>query len=180
MRRWSLVRTRFATFDDWMAKAQYLDGSAWVDARILPKVREVARRVARPYGAVSPEKMGAIAKDLFRLVKDRVRYVSDPASEEFSDAQVTLEQGYGDCDDKVRCFVALCRSLKLEAHVRPVMRGDDFAHVQAVVRWPGSERDPAARDGGWLIAELILRDARLGDDVQDVPLPRGMVTRPLA
>ena len=175
MHRWRPI-----TFDDWMAKAEYLDGSAWVDARILPKVREVARRIARPYGAVSPEKMGLITRDIFRLVKDRVRYVSDPASEEFSDAQQTLEQGYGDCDDKVRCFVALCRSLKLESHVRPVMRAGDFAHVQAVVRWPGSEREPKALQDGWLVAELILRDAKLGDDVQDVPSPVQYDWRPLA
>ena len=176
----SLGRVRFVTFDDWMTKAEYLDGAAWVDARLLPVVREVARRVARPYGAISPEKMGAIARDLFRLVRDRVRYVSDPASEEFSDAQQTLEQGFGDCDDKVRCFVALARSLKLEAHVRPVMRGSEFAHVQAVVRWPGSERERKALQDGWMVAELILRDAELGDDVQDVPAPPGLDWRPLA
>ena len=163
MHRWRCI-----TFDHWQAKAEYLDGAAWSDARMLPKVREVSLRVARPYGAVSPEKMGAIANDLYRLVRDRVRYVSDPASEEFSDAQLTLEQGYGDCDDKVRCFLALCRALRIEAALRPVMRGQNFVHVQALVRWPGSERHWKALEGGWLVAELILRDAELGDDVQDV------------
>jgi transglutaminase-like putative cysteine protease len=119
---------------------------------------------------MSPENAAYVANDIYRLVRDRVRYVSDPASEEFSDAQQVLEQGEGDCDDKVRCFVALCRCLKLEAHVRPVMRGRDFVHVQAVVRFPGSERDPRALADGWLVAELIMRDATLGDDVGDVPL----------
>ena len=187
MHRWRCI-----TFDDWFAKAQYLDGVAWVDARILPKVREVSRRIAAPYGAISPEKYPAIASDLYRLVKDRVVYVSDPASEEFSDAQQTLEQGFGDCDDKVRCFVALCRCLKLEAHVRPVMRAGEFTHVQAQVRWPGSDRlvrpGSAARgvpptlmaEDGWITAELILRDGRLGDEVQDVPVPAGMSFRPLS
>jgi transglutaminase-like putative cysteine protease len=164
-----LFRSRAISFDDWEAKARYLDGVAWADARLLPKVREVARRVARPHGSMSPEKMGAVARDLFRLVQHRVRYVADPASEEFSDAQQVLEQSQGDCDDKVRCFVALCRSLRIEAHVRPVMRQGEFVHVQAVCRWPGSDREPKALPGGWMVAEVILRDAELGDDIQDVP-----------
>jgi len=106
--------------------------------------------------------------------------VSDPASEEFSDAEQTLRQGYGDCDDKVRAFVALLRSASssFEAHIRPVLNSDGFAHVQAVVRFPGSfmvrgwrDGGPAfvAGPGGWVTAEVILRDAHFGDEVQDVP-----------
>lgn len=163
MHRWRAI-----TFDGWLEKAQYLDGAAWMDARILPGVRDTARRIARPYGAISPEKLGSIARDLFRLVQRNVRYTPDPASEEFSDAQQTLEQGAGDCDDKVRCFIALCRAIKVEAIVRPVMANNDFAHVQALVRYPGSEEHPRALADGWLVAELILRDAQLGDDVHHV------------
>jgi len=169
MRRWRAV-----TFDDWEAKARYLDGAAWVDARILPSVRRVALQLARPFGAISPENQGELAHAVFQFVQRRVRYVSDPASEEFSDAGVVIETGWGDCDDKVRCFVALCRSLKIDAFVRPVMRDGEFVHVQAVCRYPGSDRHPKAMLGGWLVAEVILRDAKLGDDVQDVPVgPHG-------
>lgn len=168
----SETRTREVVFADWLAKARYLDGAAWDDAR-RPLVRDMARRIG---GNVDPNRADVRAERLFDFCKRAIRYVPDPASEEFSDAEAILLQGFGDCDDKVRLFVALARSLGLEARVRPVLtparpgeEDPDFVHVQAEVRWPGSYRMPRARAGGWLVAELILRDARLGDDAGDVP-----------
>lgn len=163
-----LTHRRAVVFVDWQAKARYLDGAASVDAR-RPYVRQVARWVAM---ARDPNDKGGMVRDLYRIVRDHVRYVHDPDSEEFSDADTVLAQGYGDCDDKARAFVALCRSLRIEAAIRPVLSrrpdgGDDFTHVQAVVRWPGSYQEPKAQAGGWLVAELIMRDADLGDDVAD-------------
>lgn len=161
------TEARGVIFSDWQAKAAWLDGAAWMDAR-TEFVRDLARRIAIAH---DPNDLEGIVTDLFDLVRLRVRYVSDPASEEFSDAETVLRAGYGDCDDKVRAFVALCRSASaaIEAHVRPVLQGHNLTHVQALVRWPGSYRHPRARPGGWLVAELILRDARLGDDANDVP-----------
>jgi transglutaminase-like putative cysteine protease len=164
-----LVRRRAVLFDDWQAKCAYLDGAASVDAR-RPYTRQVARWIAVCH---DPNDRAGMARDLFVLVRDHVKYVHDPDSEEFSDSDVILSQGYGDCDDKARAFVALCRSLRLEAQIRPVLSrrpdgGDDFTHVQARVRWPGSYQEPKAGPGGWLVAELILAAAELGDEVQDV------------
>ena len=172
-----MVRTRRVLFDNWESKAAWLDGSAWGDAR-LPYVREVARRIALAH---DPNDWEGMARDFFELVQHRIHYISDPASEEFSDAEATLRQGFGDCDDKVRAFVALLRSAspQFEAHIRPVLDADGgFAHVQAVARFPGSYRVQGLRNGvptlvalpgGWLVAEVILRDAHLGDDLEDIP-----------
>ncbi len=163
--------SRSIVFETWEDKAAYLDGVAWDDAR-LPLTRDVARRCAL---ACSVNRPDLIAHQIFRFVRDVVRYMPDPASEEFSDSDAVLRQGYGDCDDKVRVFVALCRSVRIEARVAPVLRrregAPDFCHVQAEVRWPGSYQEPMAGPGGWIVAELILRDAELGQEPQHVRSP---------
>ena len=157
-------------FDGWEAKAAYLDGAAWDDAR-APVVRDVARRIAV---SIDPNRSDLLAAAVFEFVKRAIRYVKDPASEEFSDAEEILRAGFGDCDDKVRLFVALARSLGLDARVRPILAPaadggrPDFTHVQAEIRWPGSYRHPRARLGGWLTCELILAACALGDEPQDV------------
>lgn len=167
MRRWRAI-----TFEDWQAKARFLDGYATFGAR-LPKVRDVARIIAAPHVRADPNDVYSVLVDLFYVVKVHVHYVSDPMSEEFSDAEQVLDAREGDCDDKVQTFVALVRSLytpeRCDVMIRPVMKAGGFAHVQAVVRFPGSYKHPKATEGGWLVCEVILRDAQLGDDIQDVP-----------
>lgn len=168
-------RTRPVEFAGWQAKAEYLDGVAWDDAR-MPLVRDMARRIALP---IDPNRPDLLAHAVYTFVQRAIRYVRDPASEEFSDGAEILRQGFGDCDDKVRLFVGMARSVGLEARVRPVLAlappsegtgaAPDFVHVQGEVRWPGSYRHPRARLGGWLTAELILRDAHLGDEPQHLP-----------
>ena len=164
-----MERRRSVTFEDWAAKAAWLDGAAQDDAR-RPYTREVARWIACSF---DPNDREGIARAIFELVKTQVRYVPDPDSEDFSDSDLVLRDCYGDCDDKARCFVALARSLRFEAAIRPVLSRrpdgrDDFTHVQAVIRWPRSAMLPCAGQAGWIVAELILRDAQLGDDVQHV------------
>ena len=178
-----MVRTRRVLFRTWQDKANFLDGRAWVDAR-LPYVRAWARRVAMAH---DPNDFEGIARDLFEYVQHKIKYVSDPASEEFSDAEQTMRQGFGDCDDKAELLVALLRSASssFEAHIRPVLNDVGFAHVQVVMRFPrsylltamrsfpgGARPDFVANPGGWIVAEVILRDAQLGDDIQDVPRAR--------
>ena len=144
-------------------KARWLEEAAQDDAR-LPLTRAVAVRFAR---AVDPNRQDLLAEDLFRFVRDSIRYVHDPSFEEFASSDVTLTRGIGDCDDKARCFVALCRSVGLDAHIRPVYdREGNFVHVQAVLRWQGSTRYPKNRNG-WVVADLIVKDARLGEDIPD-------------
>jgi transglutaminase-like putative cysteine protease len=167
-----MQRTRARTFAGWLEKANYLDGAAWDDAR-APLVRDVARRVAVP---VNPNRPDLLAEAIFNYCQRAIRYVKDPASEEFSDAEQVLRDGFGDCDDKCRVFVALARSVGLEARIRPVLApdpedpaaGPDFVHVQAECRYPGSYRHRRARLGGWLSCELILAACALGDEPQHV------------
>lgn len=141
-------------------KAAWLDVMASLDARI-PIVRQMAGRVAR---GRDPNRLDLVAADLQRLVRDGIRYVRDPGAEEFADSGVILRRGFGDCDDKARLFVALCRACGVTARTRPVFFGPAFVHVQAETQYPGSERHPEAQPGGWLVVELILRDVGVGDD----------------
>jgi transglutaminase-like putative cysteine protease len=124
-----------------------------LDAR-LPAVRDFARRVAMS-PLHDPNDQEALARDLHQFVRDCIKYIRDPAGEEFSDAQQVFQQGFGDCDDKVRLFVALCRSLGIEARVLPIFRGSDFVHVQAEVRVGDPPR--------WMVAELIVKGIALGE-----------------
>lgn len=144
-----------------MAKARWIDANATLDAR-LPLVREMTRIFVKAYGSNDPEK---VARGFQRFVRDGIRYVPDGPGEELSDSEQTIRTAAGDCDDKARLFVALCRSDKLEARILPVFRGDDFTHVQAEVflkiRGP-RERVASAR---WVPAELIVRDVELGQFV---------------
>jgi transglutaminase-like putative cysteine protease len=168
MRRWRAI-----SFEQWQDKARWLDGAATYDAR-LPRVRDVARMIAAPHFARDPNDVKSVVLDVFFVVRTHIHYVSDPMSEEFSDAEQVLDSREGDCDDKVRCFVALVRSLytpeRCDVMIRPVLKGGEFAHVQAVVKWPGSQKEPKALPGGWLVAEVILRDAQLGDDIGDIAI----------
>jgi transglutaminase-like putative cysteine protease len=147
---------RSIVFDSADDKARWLDAMATLDAR-LPLVREVARRFAKA-PVHDPNNPEALARDFARFVRDAIKYVKDPAGEELSDAEQTLRQGYGDCDDKARLFVALCRSMQIMARIRPcagvdVRDPDDFVHVQAEVK---NDR------GGWDVVELIVRGLDYG------------------
>lgn len=146
-------------------KADYLDAYASLDAR-HPKVRSFAANFARARG---PNDVGGLARDLARFVRDGITYVHDPSVEEFADTATILARGYDDCDGKARAFVALCRAVGVEARIRPVFNGAEFVHVQADVRWPGSQYERGAEPGGWLLAELILKGHRLGQNVNTLP-----------
>lgn len=147
-------------------KARWLDEAAQNDAR-LPLTRRLAVTVARK---TDPNRKDLLAEELHRFVRDSIRYVHDPSFEEFASSDVTLQRGIGDCDDKARLFVALARAVGLEAHIRPVFdAAGNFVHVQAVVRWPGSQSYRLAKPGGWVVSELIVEGARLGDDFPQFP-----------
>jgi transglutaminase-like putative cysteine protease len=148
------------------AKAQWIDGMAYTDAK-LPLVRDFAARCAF---AFDPNDREGLARTLQRFVRDAIRYVPDPTYEEISDSQTILERAWGDCDDKARLFTSLARAVSLDARVRPVHDEEGlFYHVQCEVRWPGSERMRNVQPGGWVLVELILRDCDLGDSPAMIP-----------
>ncbi len=166
-------------------KLRFMREGAHRDAR-LPLIVETASRLVRPYKA---DDWRSQAQALHRFVRDGIRYQRDPdRREQLADARVPLTRGYGDCDDKVRLFVALANALGIEADTWPVWTGDVLKHVQTAIRWPGSERLPFARsstqlDGppgsGWVVSDPTIAGAELG--VDPLRLPRNEVGRlPLA
>ncbi len=154
--------TRTITWQDAGAKARWLDAAANDDAA-APLTRQTARNLVRTF---NPNDQEAMARTFHAFVRDGVRYIRDPGVEEFSDSDTVLDRGYGDCDDKARVFVALCRSVGVAARIRPIHDDRGFVHVQAVVTFPGAGRDKNAIeiDGKpWLIAETIVAGVRLGE-----------------
>jgi hypothetical protein len=173
----------FETLDE---KAAWIDAAASLDAHQRP-VQDLARRMRLSWGPSAEQ----IARGAHRWVRDNVRYVRDtakvpfwrpdPAGEEFADSTTILRRGFDDCDGKARLFVALVRAVgivgaagdqPIEARIRPVFTPAprrDFVHVQADARWPGSEKIDTSQPGGWLLAELILKDCPLGGDPDKMP-----------
>jgi transglutaminase-like putative cysteine protease len=150
------------TFANLWDKARWLDAAASLDAR-HPGVREIAIRFQKARGASNPS---SIARDLHAFCRDSISYCYGPSHQEFADTWTILNRPGGACDNcagKARCFVALCRAIELDARIVPNFRNpNDFNHVQAQVRWPGSEQDRYAEAGGWLRVELIIQGVPLG------------------
>ena len=153
---------------DQAEKLAYMQRRAAKDARD-PMVVSWASRIARPF---APDDYLGIARELFRWVRDGIRYQRDPdRREELAPARVVLDRGWDDCDGKVRLFVAGLRSLGLDARVHPVWRAGILGHVQGQVRFPRSE-SVEHNQAGWLVGDLTIRGAELGDN------PRRIASNP--
>jgi transglutaminase-like putative cysteine protease len=166
--------TRTITWNDTGEKARWLDAAANYDAA-APLTRETARNLARRF---DPNDQEAIARTIHAFVRDGIKYIRDPGVEEFSDSDAVLSRGYGDCDDKERVFVALCRSVGIDARIRPIHDDRGFVHVQAVVTFPGAGRckEAIAIDGKpWLIAETIVPGVPLGSGPNAGPYGRILI-----
>lgn len=154
------------TFASLWDKARWLDAAASLDAR-HPGIREIAIRFQKARGASDPR---GVATDIHAFVRD-ISYCYGPSHQEFADSWTILNRPGGACDNcagKSRLFVALCRAVEIEARIVPNFRNPtEFNHVQAQVRWPGSESEPRAEPGGWLRVELILRGVPLGGGPAD-------------
>lgn len=151
------------TFANLQAKANWLDAAASLDATD-PEVVAVARRFAIARGA---NHQCGIARDLHDFVRDGIPYVFGDGHQRFYSSRELLNGSGGNCADKARLFVALCRAVEIEARIVPIFTSpDEFVHVQAQVRCPGSTSDPRAEPGGWLRAELIARGVPLGSGAE--------------
>jgi transglutaminase-like putative cysteine protease len=149
------------TFASLEEKAAWLDAAASLDAR-HPGVRAFAQRFQKGH-ANDP---GYVAREIHKFARDGISYCFGPSHQEFADTWTIIAEGGAACDNcagKSRVFVALCRAIEIDARIVPNFASpDDFNHVQAQVRWAGSERDPNAGPGGWLRVELIVRGVPLG------------------
>jgi hypothetical protein len=142
-----------------------------------PHIVELASQLVRPF---RPDDWRRQASELFRFVRDGIRFQRDPdRREQLADPRATLRRAYDDCDGKAGLLVALMLALGMDAAIWPVWKGDELVHVQAAVRWPGSERLSNARDGasvldgppgaGWIVSDPTIRGTELGTDPILVP-----------
>ncbi len=170
-----LAKPRILEFDTLEDKARWLDAAASFDAS-LGYVRKFADRFVGQVGE-SVATTEPRARAVHRFIRDTIHYVQDwrvienEPGEEFADTETILRRGYDDCDGKSRAFVALCRCLGIDARIRPVFTKHplDFVHVQAEVRWPGSEHVKGATPDGWCLAEMILKGCEIGMNPDDMP-----------
>jgi transglutaminase-like putative cysteine protease len=145
-----------------------LRGQAYDDA-LDPAIVEMASTLARPF---APDDYLAIAREIFRWVRDGIRYQRDPGlREEFASAGEVLKRGWDDCDGKVKLAVAMLRSVGMTADVHPVWRGGNLTHVQLRVRWPGSTKVPG-NVNGWIIGDETIKGAELTQN------PRAVASNP--
>lgn len=165
-----LSTARILSFSTLGEKAAWLDSAASLDTSLI-YMRNFAKRFAN---IADTERR---AREIQRWVRDNIHYVQDYRiieklpGEEFADSEAILRRGYDDCDGKSRLFVCLCRLCGIESRIRPVFSRHplDFVHVQAEVRWPRSEILHYAEPGGWLLAELILKNCEIGMNPDDMP-----------
>jgi transglutaminase-like putative cysteine protease len=130
-----------------------------------PIVVRLASRIVRPF---APDDWWQMAREIFRWVRDAIRYQHDPdRTEEFQDAAAIIDRGWDDCDGKAKTAVAMMRALGLDAEIVPHWRAGQLAHVSIRVRWPGSESH-AGSVRGWLYGETTVRGAELGDNLKRI------------
>lgn len=148
-----------------IAKLRILQKGADDDATD-PFIVEHATKLARAH---KPDDYEAIANEIHRFVRDGIRYQRDPAlKEEFESAGTVLRRGWDDCDGKSRLAVALALALGIEAEINPMWRDGYLTHVQWRVRWPMSQRAKGAQADGWVVGELTVKGAELGQDPRTI------------
>ena len=147
-----------------MQKLEILKRQAKRDA-VDPIVVRLASRIVRPF---APDEWWKMASEIFRWVRDAIKYQHDPdRTEEFQDAAAIIDRGWDDCDGKAKTAVAMMRALGLDAEIVPHWRNGQLAHVSIRVRFPGSERHPSSVRG-WLYGETTVRGAELGDNLKRI------------
>jgi transglutaminase-like putative cysteine protease len=149
-----------------VAKLGRMRSGASLDSR-NPEVRKKAVELTRKF---RPDDWSNQARALHRWVRDHIRYVHDPDGfEELAPAPVVLERGFDDCDGKVKLVVAMAKALGLDADFQPVWVGPSLGHVQWRVRFPGSTQNHGADEAGYLVGDVTVKGAELGQDPRTVP-----------
>jgi len=103
-------------------------------------VRERALAILRAAGVAGHDFAGEV-RALFSWVRDRVRFVRDPAGVEWLQApRYTLERGYGDCDDKATALAAMLLAVGHPAALRlraVGFRSGTLSHVYVLAKLAG-------------------------------------------
>lgn len=155
-------------FRDDAEKLRFLDQNAEAAARD-PWIVQLASALIRPY---RPDDYFNQARAIARYVRDAIRYQPDPnRREQLAHPVVSLKRGYDDCDGKASAAVALMRAVGLDARIHPLWEGDELKHTQVRVRWPGSDHAlaPFKAPGGWVLGEVTIAGAELGEDPHLLP-----------
>ena len=99
-------------------------------SRVDPYIRSVAGQLVAP---LDPRDQVSHAQAIFDWVRDHVRFVRDPNSEELvQNPRWTLQYGFGDCDDITTLLCSLCESVGIPAEFITVsLAGEQFDHVYA-------------------------------------------------
>jgi len=105
-------------------------------------VREAAIRIVRQAGVAGHDFAGELTA-VFNYVRDRIRFTRDPAGVELLQTpRYTLENGFGDCDDKSTLLVALLRAIGTPATLKFRAVGETaagYSHVYPVANYAGRE-----------------------------------------
>lgn len=117
---------------------------AWI-AKSQPEIKNTAVNILDEFGITSGRNKAQVALSLARWVGQNIKYVYDPwGTEILQTPQVTLEYGYGDCDDMSLLLAALLMSVGIETRFRVVgRRHPEHIFVEALVNGAWVGYDPA-------------------------------------
>ena len=151
-----------------LVKLERFQHGARQDA-IDPRVVAFASRISRHH---RPDDHLAIVRELFRFVRDGIRYQPDADRvQDYSDAITVLDRGWGNCVTKTRLLVAMLRALGYDAEFvdrwKDSPRGPWMNHVQVRVRFPGSNK-VLGNVGGWIYGDLTIRGAELAQNPREI------------
>lgn len=178
---------RTLTFATQRAKAAWLCQQLGSDAgsASVKRVAEAIGHIAQDVGRSRADRARLFCELAHRWSRDTIRYIGDytgqpGTKEQFAPPDFIIARGYDDCDGKARIVAAVVVAgahlgFDVQAQIHPVFRGEDFVHVQALVRYPGSAEHPSALDGGWLLSDPIVCGAELGDGPERFRRPDGRV-----
>jgi hypothetical protein len=104
-------------------------------------------------------------KTIFEWVRDRIIYRKDPTGghEAIQDARVTLQRGYGDCDDfsvTLAVLLGLVGYVTRFVVVRVDPQGEGFQHVYLEVKSPRSNK--------WLALDATNKNAIIGWETKSI------------
>jgi transglutaminase-like putative cysteine protease len=129
-----------------------------------PRIIAFGSRLARAH---APDDYLGVAREIFRFVRDGIRYQPDADwVQDHSPAGTILDRGFGNCVCKTKLTVALLRAVGIEAEFVPVWEelrdgtGQWLKHVQLRLRFPGSSKI-AGSVNGWIYGELTIKGAEL-------------------
>lgn len=163
---------RSATRDlDFYAAAQRM-AEIIRDSSRAPEIVAKARSLVRN---LPPGDYAGEAAALHAFVRDRIRYTGDPYSEDlYAWPHVTLQQGAGDCNNKVLLFGALARALGFPVRLlfafknaAPDLRTEFPSHVLAAVDVYKGERE---RRQWWPVETTPLPNTLSGFPTVKAPL----------